>query len=122
MVAGGVLCGAVVTLAALLTASASLMTAARHRSFAAILARAKLEELLAAAQAGEHLGDGTDAVDGNGTVVSSEVSTYVRRWHLTPVAAHPDGLAVLEVSVTPQVPGALHAGDVVVTTLVERQP
>jgi len=122
MVAGGVLCGAAVTLAALLASSADLMTAARYRSHAAIVACAKIEELLATALTGGPLTDGTDAVDDHGVVTAPAVGSYLRQWHLVPVAAHPDRLMVLEVDVSPRVPGGLHAGGITLTALVEQRP
>jgi type II secretory pathway pseudopilin PulG len=122
LIAAGVLCGAAVTLAALIASSADLMTSARHRSFAAILARSKLEELLATASAGEQIPDGADAVDAAGTVTMDGAGIYARRWRLLAVPEHPDRLTVLRVDVTPRLPGALHLGEATLMALVEPPP
>jgi Tfp pilus assembly protein PilV len=122
MVAAGVLCGAVVSLAALIASSAGLMTAARHRTCAAILARTKIEELLAAAHGGAHILDGVDSVDAVGTATADNAGIYTRRWRLVGVAAHPDRLSALQVDVTARLPGGLHVVETTLTTIVEQQP
>ena len=122
MIAVGVLCTAAVMLAALFISSSELMLAARHRSYAVMLARAKLEELLAAEEAGSAVVDGTDAVDADGRVTADSVAIYGRQWRLAPLASHPDRLLVLTVEVTPRVASPVHAGRAEVTTLLERRP
>jgi hypothetical protein len=120
MIAGGLLCGAVVTVAALLTGSASLMTAARHRSYATVLARAKIDDLLAASQMGTPIVEGADAVDGSGVVATDGI--YARRWRLLPPPSHGDRLVVLVVEVVPRVSELLRGGRAELTTIVEREP
>jgi len=122
MVAVGVLCTAAVMLAALFISSSELMLAARHRSYAVMLARAKLEELLAAEEAGSAVVDGTDAVDDDGRVSATGGATYGREWRLAPLASHPDRLLVLTVQVTPRMASSVHAGRTELTTLLERRP
>ena len=122
MIAVGVLCAAAVMLAALFISSTELMIAARHRSYAAMLARAKIEQLLAAGDAGIAVVDGADAVDGDGRVTAQDAGTYGRQWRLRPLASHPDRLLLLTVEVTPRVASAVHAGRTELTTLLERRP
>jgi len=109
-------------LAALFISSSELMLAARHRSYAVMLARAKLEELLAAEEAGTAVVDGTDAVDADGRVTADSVAIYGRQWRLAPLASHPDRLLVLTVEVTPRVASPVHAGPAELATLLERRP
>ena len=95
------------------------MTAARYRSYAAVLARARLEELLAAVNAGDVVADGADAIGDDRPDASGGASpVYLRRWRVTPAPGHPDRLAMVAVQVEPQVPRSLHAGPVEVMALV----
>jgi hypothetical protein len=122
MIAVGVLCTAAVMLAALFISSTGLMIAARHRSYAAMLARAKIEELLAAGDAGDVVVDGMDTVDGDGRVTAAGAGIYGRQWRLAPLASHPDRILLLTVEVTPRLPSALHAGRTELRAFVERRP
>jgi Tfp pilus assembly protein PilV len=120
MIAVGMLCGAAVTLAALLMSSASLMAAARHRTCALVFARARLEELLAASRAGEPLADGADAVGADGVVTAVAAAAYLRRWRVVPPGGHADRLSLLDVEVEPRGAAPLHDAPVELIALVER--
>ena len=122
LIALGVLCGAVVTLASLCLTSVGLMIAARHRSYAVVLARAKLEELLAAAAAGQPVAGGSDALDGEGRVTSEGLALYVRRWQSLTAVTHPTRLELCEVAVTTKAAAGIHGAEITLATLLERQP
>jgi Tfp pilus assembly protein PilV len=122
IVAGGLICGVVVTLAALCTTSLRLMAAARQRSNAVVLARARIEEWLAAAEVGQAFADGGDAVDADGRVTSDSTAIYTRRWRFTAPPAHADRLIACEVQVTTNAAAGLHVGTTTLVALLERQP
>lgn len=122
IVAAGVICGAAVTLAALCSSSVGLMAAARHRSYAVVLARARLDEWLAAAAVGQPLTDGADALDADGHVTSNRTALYTRRWRFTAPALHADRLIACEVQVTTNIAAGLHGGSATVVALLEPQP
>jgi Tfp pilus assembly protein PilV len=122
IVAAGIIGGAVITLAALCSASVGLMAAARYRSCALVLARAKLEEWIAAADVGQALLDGADAVDADGRVTGDGTAVYVRRWRFTAPVVHADRLIACEVDVTANTAAGLHVGTTSVIALLERQP
>jgi Tfp pilus assembly protein PilV len=122
LVAGGVLCGAVVTLAALCLTSVGTMTAARHRSFALALAQAKLEELLAAADAGQPIADGSDALDADGRPTTASAAIYLRRWRFVAPPRPAAALTDCEVTVTTKAASGIQVGDVRLVTSMEHQP
>jgi hypothetical protein len=112
----------VVTLAALCLTSVGSMVAARHRSFAIALAQAKLEELLAAVDAGQPTTDGTDALDADGRLTTETAAIYIRRWRFVAPALPAGALTDCEVTVTSNAARGLQVGEVRLVTSMERQP
>jgi type II secretion system protein I len=95
LIACAVLATAVLSIGHLASSAVALITDARNRTFATILAVAKLEELRTSPAPAA----GADVVDGEGRPPSPATSRrYDRRWSVTPVS--PD-VQILNVVVTP---------------------
>lgn len=122
LVATAVLAASVVALSTLFVTSSERILAARTRSCATILARARLEALLADPGLRVDGGAGRDIVDALGRPVAGGGGTYERRWSLTPLAADPGRLLLATVEVTTLADGRLNAGTVRLTTLTGRRP
>jgi prepilin-type N-terminal cleavage/methylation domain-containing protein len=120
IIATGILATALVTVSGLLVVSADALLAARQRSVAAALASAKLEELLADAEAlrnGTEAGDDVNAAGAPGADASGH---YRRDWSASPAPAFPDRLVLASVRVTTPTGARVHLHDVTLVTLVER--
>jgi prepilin-type N-terminal cleavage/methylation domain-containing protein len=120
LVATGILGAAAVALSGLCLTSADAMLAARQRSIATILARARLEELLADADGLRNGVDAGDRVSASGASEPDAGGWYERRWVVTPSAAIPDKLVVAAVVVTTAAGGRLQLHDVRLVTIAER--
>ena len=85
--------GVMATVALFVQADAALR-AARHRTFAAVLARAKLERIVADLDLGLVSAGGDEPLDGAGHPLTRPPGAFRRRWSVTPLAAAPDLLLV----------------------------
>ncbi len=104
LVAVGLMATALTTLASLFALSIESNLASRHRTYAAVLAQQKLEELRADAwesYSGQP-STGLDYVDLEGKVVGvgadpSGRGVYARRWSIEPLPADPGNAVIIQV-------------------------
>jgi prepilin-type N-terminal cleavage/methylation domain-containing protein len=122
IVATGVLCTAAVALLSLFLASADAMLAARHRTVAAMLARAKLEELRSDPEVARLGATGEDIVSASGAAEADTNGAYRRQWAVAPSAAMPEHLLVARVEVTSTAARRVDVQPVRLSTLLERRP
>jgi prepilin-type N-terminal cleavage/methylation domain-containing protein len=122
IVATGVLCTASVALLSLFLSSADAMLAARHRTVASILARAKLEELLSDPAVARIGALGEDIISAGGATAADATGTYRRQWSVAPSAAMPERLLVARVEVTSTAARRLNVQPIRLSTLLERRP
>ena len=122
IVATGVLCTAAVALLSLFLASADAMLAARHRTVASMLARAKLEELRSDPEVARLGAAGEDIVSASGADGADATGAYRRQWFVTPSAAMPEHLLVARVEVTSTAAPRVMVQPIRLSTLLERRP
>jgi Tfp pilus assembly protein PilV len=124
--AAGLVAAALVTLAALFAAAIESNLAARHQTYAVVLAQHKIEELRAIAPALEAPAAGVEYLDLAGLVVRGGApppgTAFERRWSVAPLAAGAAGLLVIDVSVIPRANRALERHDARVATIVRGRP
>lgn len=120
LIASGILAAAAVALSGLCVLSAEALLAARQRSVAAILAAARLEELLADPDALRSSVGGSDWVGPSGTGQPDAFGGYQRHWRITASSSLPDKLVVVSVRVTSATEARLHLDDIRLITLAER--
>src|SRR5688572_20846819 len=94
VIAAGILGTALITVAALLTMSTDALLAARQRTAAAALASARLEELLADADALRAGVESSDEVNDAGGVEPRASGWFHRQWSVRASAAFPDRLVI----------------------------
>jgi Tfp pilus assembly protein PilV len=90
LIAGGLVAGAVVTLAAVVASSVRTDLDARDRTASALLASQKIEELVAAIGGAGGALEGNDEITAAGAMAAgpgSAEALYVRRWRVEPSAA-----------------------------------
>ena len=105
LVAVGLMTTAVAMLARLFVLSVETNLTSRHRTYAAVLAQQKLEELRAEAfeaSSGYTAVGGVEYLDRSGQVVdvgtdSSGRGVYMRRWTIDPLPADPINAVVIQV-------------------------
>ena len=120
LLASGILAAAAVALSGLCLLSAEALLAARQRSVAAILATARLEELLADPDALRSGVEASDWVGPSGTGQPDAGGGYQRRWRITASPALPETLVVVSVRVTSATGARLHLDDIRLITVAER--
>ena len=120
VIATGILGTALITVAGLLTMSTDALLAARQRTAAAALASARLEELLADADALRAGVESSDEVNDAGSVEPRATGWFRRQWSVRASPAFPDRLAIATVQVTTPAGARLHLEDVRLITVVER--
>jgi Tfp pilus assembly protein PilV len=120
VIAAGILATALITVAALLTMSTDALLAARQRTAAAALASARLEELVADADALRAGVESSDEVNDAGGVEPRPSGWFRRQWSVRPLAAFPDRLVIATVQVTTPAGARLQLQDVRLITVVER--
>ena len=120
LIASGILAAAAVALSGLCVLSVEALLAARQRSVAAILATARLEELLADPDALRDGVDGSDWVGPSGMGQPDAGGGYQRHWRVTASPTLPEKLVVVSVRVTSATEARLHLDDVRLITVAER--
>src|SRR5688572_29270714 len=120
LIASGILAAAAVALSGLSFICADALLAARQRSIAAMLASARLEELLADTDALRSGVDAGDRVNASGGSEPDAGGWYQRRWRVTASPALSERLAVVSVVVTSPAGTWLQLHDIRLTTVAER--
>jgi Tfp pilus assembly protein PilV len=120
IIAAGILGTALITVAALLAMSTDALLAARQRTAAAALASARLEELLADADALRLGVDSSDDVNDAGGLEPRVSGWFRRQWSVRASTSFPDRLVIATVQVTTPAGVRLHLQDVRLITVVER--
>ena len=120
LLASGILTAAAVALSGLCILSAEALLAARQRSVAAILATARLEELLADPEALRGGVDASDWVSPSGAGQPDAGGGYQRHWRVTASPILQEKLVVVSVRVTSAARARLHLGDIRLITVAER--
>jgi hypothetical protein len=98
------------------------MLAARHRTVAAMLARAKLEELRSDPEVARLGATGEDIVSARGAAETDANGAYRRQWSVEPSAAMPEHLLVARVEVTSTAARRVQVQPIRLSTLLERRP
>lgn len=120
VIATGILGTALMTVAALLTMATDTLVAARQRTTAAALAGARLEELLADADALRTGIESSDEVNDVGGTEPRIGGWFHVQWSVRASPAFPERLVIASVQVTTPAGSRLHLQDVRLVTVVER--
>jgi len=101
LVASSLLAVGIAGVAPLFATSSRANDAARHATYAAVLAAQKIEEIRAAPFPDSTGGELAEFVDANGTATTdSDRSAYQRRWTIEPLPNHPVETVVISVAVS----------------------
>ena len=122
IVATGVLCTAAAALLSLFLSSADAMLAARHRTVASMLARAKLEELRSDPEVARLGTTDEDVVSAGGAAAADANGAYRRQWVVAPSAELPAHLLVARVEVAATAAPRMNLLPVRLSALLERRP
>ena len=122
--AAGLIGTALVTLAALFTLTIDSNLTARNRTFAALLAQQKVEELRVAGGAGAPLA-GIEYLDATGRLAAGPArdgAVFAREWWVQPVQGGPAGVIAIQVDVRPSAAGAHQHDRATLATLMRVSP